>query len=56
MNKPCSHCGGKVIPHVKKNKELLHVCVECGVIVAGEAANPKEREKIRYIGGNYDRM
>lgn len=34
MNKPCSHCGGKVIPHLKKNKELLHVCVECGVIVA----------------------
>lgn len=34
MNKPCPHCRGKVIPHVKKNKELLHVCVECGVIIA----------------------
>lgn len=34
MNKPCPDCGGKVITHTKKDKELLHVCVECGVIIA----------------------
>lgn len=47
MNKSCPHCGGKVVPHMKKNKELLHVCTECGAIIAREVANPKEREHRR---------